>query len=83
MVLNEADSGLPVVEGPGPGRHHRCPGSTALAPTLVSANKQPLEREQKPHSGLQESGLGLYPLCAGLWGSSPTFWGQLELPLHS
>ena len=39
MALNEADSGLPVVEGPGPGRHRRRPGSMAPAPTLVSANE--------------------------------------------
>jgi len=31
MALNEADSGLPVIEGLGPGRRPRRPGSMAPA----------------------------------------------------
>lgn len=77
MALNEADSGPPVVQGPGPGRHRRHPGSTAPAPSLVSADEQPLGQEQQPRSCLQESGLGLYTVCVGLWGSSPMFLGTV------
>lgn len=69
MALNEADSGLPVVEGPGHGRHRRHPDSMAPALALISANEQPRSCPQ------DKSGLGLYPLCAGLWGSSPMFLG--------
>lgn len=59
MALNEADSGLPVVKGPGPRRHRRRPGSTVRARTPVSTKEQPLGPEQQPCSCLQESGLGL------------------------
>lgn len=62
----------------------RGPGDTAAtqaprppAPALVSANEQPLGQERQSRSCLQESGLGLYTVCAGLWGSSPMFLGTV------
>lgn len=42
MALNEADSGLPVVEPrSGPRRHQHHPGSMAPVTTLVSASEHP------------------------------------------
>lgn len=78
MALNEADPGLPVVEGSGPRRHHHHPGSVAPATAPVSASKH-WNRSSSPAPVHWRVVCG----CTHC-GALPLYSGeQLELSLHS
>lgn len=57
--------GLPVVEGPGPGRHSCCPGSMAQAPALLREMSSPWDW-----------GISPAPVCRKVvWGCTCSVWG--------
>lgn len=80
MPLNEADSGLPVVEVLGPGRHGHVPGSTTPAPTLVSTNEQPLGWCSSPAPVHRRVVWVCIPLCRAVGLFPYDFGGSLSSP---
>lgn len=88
MALNEADLGLPVVEGPRPGRHGRLPGSAAPAwagaswvyPPLLAPASSPQMGAAAPLLSAGEWSGTVHPLCRAMGRFPCIFGGSLSSP---